>query len=239
MIVAIHQPNLFPWLGFFDKLNRADCFVYLDHVKSFRNRLQTKRVKVIMGGTPQWLTIPVRRSSGDEGMIPLSEMAISNEIPFASKHLKTLQQNYGKSEFFEHVFPLVEAYYLSEEPLLVKRNRAFIEAVCEQLAISTQRMDSSALPCKEQSTDLLIEIVQQLKGTTYMTGGGAGGYQEDEKFEQAGIKLIYQDFCHPTYAQLNTKEFVPGLSIIDALMNCGFEGVKVLLDKTKTQFVED
>ena len=40
--------------------------------------------------------------------------------------------------------------------------------------------------------------------------------------EDAGLELIYQDFEHPVYEQTNTPEFVPGLSVIDALMNCGF-----------------
>ena len=32
-ICAIHQPNFFPWLGYFDKTVRADIFVLLDDVQ--------------------------------------------------------------------------------------------------------------------------------------------------------------------------------------------------------------
>ena len=39
----------------------------------------------------------------------------------------------------------------------------------------------------------------------------------------AGLDLIYQNFEHPLYQQVNAREFVPGLSIIDAMMNCGIE----------------
>jgi len=41
--------------------------------------------------------------------------------------------------------------------------------------------------------------------------------------------LIYQEFQHPRYDQVNTAEFVPGLSVIDALMNCGFERTAELI----------
>ena len=83
--------------------------------------------------------------------------------------------------------------------------------------------------CIHDSTDLLIEIINKLNGTSYLCGNGAGGYQEDSKFEKADIKLQYQNFQHPVYNQFNTEGFIPGLSIIDPLMNIGYDGVKELL----------
>lgn len=60
---------------------------------------------------------------------------------------------------------------------------------------------------------------------------GAEGYQEDEKFAAQGIGLRYQNFVHPVYPQKNQDSFAPGLSIIDILMNQGFEWVKSWLNK--------
>jgi len=68
-----------------------------------------------------------------------------------------------------------------------------------------------------------------------LCGGGAGGYQADQKFADAGIELIYQDFQHPTYPQGDSAAFVPGLSIIDALMNCGFEHVSRLIEDASAE----
>jgi hypothetical protein len=87
----------------------------------------------------------------------------------------------------------------------------------------------STLNAKGSSTDLLISMVKSVGGTGYLCGGGASGYQEDEKFSLEGLTLKYQDFSHPVYLQFNTSEFVPGLSIIDALMNCGPEGTRALI----------
>lgn len=64
-----------------------------------------------------------------------------------------------------------------------------------------------------------------------MCGGGAEGYQEDAAFSSAGVGLIYQSFHHPIYPQVGTKEFVAGLSIIDAAMNLGWSGIKELLSR--------
>jgi hypothetical protein len=88
---------------------------------------------------------------------------------------------------------------------------------------------ASALKAEGSGTDLLVSITKNAGGTDYLCGGGASGYQEDEKFAAAGLDLIYQEFKHPRYEQVNSQEFVPGLSVIDALMNCGFERTAALI----------
>ena len=68
-------------------------------------------------------------------------------------------------------------------------------------------------------------------GKKYFCGGGAMGYQQDDAFEKAGIVLLYQNFVCPTYSQFERQNFISGLSIIDALMNLGLNGVRDLLIK--------
>ena len=75
----------------------------------------------------------------------------------------------------------------------------------------------------------MIAIVHSVGGTAYLAGGQASAYQEDEKFARAGLDLIYQDFQHPCYAQAHSRAFVAGLSIVDALMNCGWQDTRRLL----------
>ena len=66
-------------------------------------------------------------------------------------------------------------------------------------------------------------------GRTYLSGDGSQGYLEAELFSRAGIDLEYQQFQHPAYVQRGVTEFARGLSIIDALMSCGFTGVGEML----------
>src|SRR5581483_975536 len=40
MLVAIHQPQFLPWLGYLDKIDRADLFVVLDCVQFKKNEWQ-------------------------------------------------------------------------------------------------------------------------------------------------------------------------------------------------------
>ncbi|MGH9958885.1 MAG: WbqC family protein, partial [Pyrinomonadaceae bacterium] len=55
----------------------------------------------------------------------------------------------------------------------------------------------------------------------YLCGGGAAEYQDEKMFYDWGLSLKYQKFEHPTYHQIGNSDFVPGLSVLDALMNCG------------------
>lgn len=230
IIVSIHQPNFFPWLGFFQKIIRSDIFMLLDHVENNpRSSLWTKRVQIISNGRPYWLTIPLIRSK-EYNFQPINKMRIS-EIIKPEKHLKTIKQNYQNAPFFCDIFFLIENFYLSNNPLISERNIEFIELVCEKLSIKTERIKSSELSPQLSSTDLLIELIKKVKGTKYLYGGLGESYQESDKFAKKHIELIPQNFKHPTYPQLNTKEFIKGLSILDALMNIGFEGVKELLNQ--------
>jgi hypothetical protein len=89
---------------------------------------------------------------------------------------------------------------------------------------------ASELGVEGNATRLLIDLVRAVDGTAYLAGGGAGGYQEDALFAEAGIDLTFQGFEPPVYPQL-ANEPVPGLSIIDALMQCGADGVREMLNR--------
>lgn len=231
IIAAIHQPNFFPWLGFFDKIVRSDIFVILDHVTNRPNdAIWTKRVQIICNQNPYWLTIPLKKSKESE-FIPINQMQINSEEKFYQKHLRTIQQNYGKSPHFEEVIYLLNFFYNHDSDFIADRNIAFITKVCEVLEIKRTFVKSSDLDCQQASTELLAEICRKVRATSYLYGKGASNYQNNEILERKGIKPVAQNFIHPVYHQFNSSTVVPGVSIIDALMNCGIEGTKNLIVK--------
>src|SRR5205085_3184943 len=121
-IVAIHQPNFFPWLGFFNKMARADSFVLLDHTVNRPNdAIYTKRVTILNNNSEYWLTIPLLKPKGVE-FVPINEMRINLGDKFAGKQLKTIELNYKKAPFFNDVFPLVTSFYDHPSELISERN---------------------------------------------------------------------------------------------------------------------
>jgi hypothetical protein len=229
ILAAIHQPSFFPWLGFFDKIKRSGIFIILDNVQFPKTGgYWANRVMIMIDGSRQWLTIPIVRNYSGTRLI--NEMEINNLTRWREKMIKTININYRKAPFYSEVFPLISKLLSPEIVNLAKHNIRIIERLCDILEINIGKMlKASEIPSEGAATDLLISLVKQVGGNAYMCGGGAANYQEDEKFGLAGIKLVYQNFKHPEYSQFNSKTFVPGLSIIDALMNVGIEGVKVLM----------
>ena len=111
-----------------------------------------------------------------------------------------------------------------------KYNSSAILDICERIGLETHNIFwSSDLDHEGKSNKLLASLVKAVGCTTYMYGGGASIYQDETVFAEHGIQLKPQNFEHPQYHQFGNTSFIPGLSIIDALMNIGFEGVKDLL----------
>lgn len=228
-VVAIHQPNFFPWLGYFNKLARADIFIVLDNVQFPKTGgTWMNRVRLGISGTPDWVSMPVVRAY--HGVRLISEMKINNEIPWRNKLLRSVEQSYGRAPHFHMIFPFLADLIENPTDHLVEFNLKAVRALAAEVGLAKAEMAlGSSLNAQGQATDLLIAMVRAVGGTTYLCGGGAQGYQEDEKFAAAGVELVYQKFEHPTYPQTNLGYFHAGLSIIDTLMNCGLQKTRALI----------
>jgi len=232
-VVAIHQPNFFPWLGYFDKIARADVFVMLDHVQFPKSEGNwSNRVRLSVNGAPAWVTMPVVRDY--EGFRRIDEMRIDNRAPWRRKLTQLLRTNYGKAAFFKDAFAAAERWIENPTDSVVDYNLAAVTAICQRLGLeSSHIVRSSTLPVSGTKTDLLVSVVKAVKGTTYLSGDGSTGYQDDAAFAEAGIDLVHQRFTHPVYSQRADAPFMAGLSVLDALFHCGFEGTFAMLDSPR------
>lgn len=227
--VAIHQPNFFPWLGYFDKISRSDVFIFLDDVQYQKTGGSwSNRVKVLINCEGRWLTAPVDRSF--HGSRYINEMEFSSKENWRSKLIKSVASTYKRAPFFDEIYLVIGPLIQNPENNVAEYNIHAIKTLISALGYSTKSIiRSSDLRTESSSTERLIELIMGTHGQTYLCGGGSGDYQEDEAFDNAGIKLKYQNYLQPTYTQFGSQHFVAGLSIIDALMNLGFEGTRKLI----------
>jgi hypothetical protein len=229
-IVAIHQPNFFPWLGYFSKIARSDVFVFLDDVQFERSSSGTwsNRVRLLVGGRDAWFTVPVKRPHG--AVQRVDDVRIDAAQDWVGRFLKTVRTNYSRAPYFDAVFPIIERLCTAAGDRLADFNRTAVLTLWRELGLRSPRfVNASELHVTSSATDRLVDLVKAVGGSAYLVGGGAGGYQQDDRFARAGVRVMYQDFVHPEYPQRGTAAFVPGLSCIDALCQCGFAGTAALL----------
>ena len=231
-VVAAHQPNFLPWLGFFDKLVRADVLVLLDDVQLPRSGAGTwvNRVRMLVAGRPAWVTVPIVRAG--RGVQRILDVRVDDSQPWRRRILRTIETSYGRAPGFREAFPLVREIVSHPSDRIAELNERGIRLVADALGLDTGRLArSSRLQTREQGTELLIELTRLLGGTTYLSGDGADGYLQPERYDRRGLELRFQEFRHPVYPQRDDHT-VPGLSVVDALMHCGFEGTRRLLERT-------
>ena len=222
MIVSIHQPNYLPWLGYFNKIIKSDVFVIFDDVqfpigkKGFfgnRNQIKTNSGQL-------WLTVPVLDRSKCKNFNDIKV----NYNGWNEKHIKNIENFYRKSEYFDVYYKDIENILSQEYDNFSELSTKLITYFMNIMNINTKLVYSSEI-CKDvdlTGMDKIFYILEQLKADTYISSDGPGSrrYIKDEDFSDKNIKLIWQDFEHPTYKQMY-GDFISHLSIIDLLFNCG------------------
>ena len=230
MRVTILQPSYLPWLGFFEQMTRSDKFVLLDDVqytrRDWRNR---NKVRVKEGWV--WLTVPVQQKSRFSQS--LLETRIDNSVSWRRKHLETLRQHYCKAPFFEKYFPRCQQIYEKDWEFLFDLCLETIQFLKEEMGIETPLLRSSEMKLSGEKTERLVSICRELGATHYLSGESGSDYISQEDFSNPGIELEYQNYEHPVYPQ-RYPDFVPHLSAIDLLFNCGEQSLSILKqDKTE------
>ncbi len=225
--VVIHQPDFVPYLGFFHRFVSADLYLVLDHVQFVNATSQswTHRDKIKTAQGEKWLTLSVQKAPRDTA---INEIQLSDKVDWARNNLNLLAQNYRKAPYFMELFPLVEKLYEAPPSLLADFNLRSIEMLMDLLDLRRPLLRSSDLNPVGASNELLIDLLKKVEATHYLSGVGAKDYMRPDLFLEAGIKVIWQEFKHPVYPQ-QFGEFIPYLSTLDALFNCGVEGTRKLV----------
>jgi ribosomal protein S18 acetylase RimI-like enzyme len=217
--VSIHQPNFIPWLGYFYKIVSSDVFILLDDAE-YTSGSYLNRTQILIQGKPAWMTIPVIKQTAAIRRVQQADAR------WAEKHIKTIEANYRKTPFYDTYSGAIADVIRSQAGAsLAKLNIALIHLVCGWLGIRTRMVKSSSFGLSETSDDRLIRLVQLCGGRHYLSGKGGANYQSPGKFAQAGIDLFYTNFKPISYSQRGAEEFVPGLSVIDALFNVGGDSI--------------
>lgn len=215
--LVVLQPGYLPWLGFFDQMRRADIFVYYDDVQfdkhGWRNR---NRIKTPAG--PIWLTVPVRHHGKGQPLI--NEVEIDPTSHWPRKHIGSLKQYYAKAPYAHRYLPELAELLHRPWTRLLDLDLAVAGMMAGWLQLSVPVVCSSACGITGERSQRLVDLCRHFGATRYLSGAAARDYLDVELFARHGIAVAWQDYQHPIYPQ-QSEPFVPYLSAIDLLLNCG------------------
>lgn len=224
MIISVHQPQYIPWLGYFHKILDSDAFVFLENVQ-YKKREFQNRNKVRTKNGFIWLTVPV--ISKGRYYQRIKDVEIDNTKPWQRKHWEGIKFNYSGAEFFNDYARFFERLYNEKWNRLLDLNVEIVKFFLDCFRIKTPLYFEDTLNVSGEGTERIIGICKGLGAKKYLSGTGGKGYLDEDLFEKNGIELLYQNFTHPEYKQAYDG-FVPNLSAIDLLFNCGEKSMGIL-----------
>ncbi|XOV79178.1 MAG: WbqC family protein [Aestuariibacter sp.] len=218
-IIAISQSNYIPWKGYFDLINKADVFVFLDDVqytkRDWRNRNKIKTPEGV-----KWLSIPIETKN--KRFQKIREAKVVDSL-WAEKHWFTIKQFYQRAPFFRLYESEIQSAYeiASSQTYLSEINVLFIKTLCDLLGITTELLTLHNSDSISDASQRLVSICQDNQARSYLSGPAAKLYMNCELFEQANIDIHWMQYSqYPEYTQCYPP-FDHQVSILDCLYHLG------------------
>jgi hypothetical protein len=178
-------------------------------------------IKSLQG--PIRLKIPVQQTLGNK----INEVRTKDELGWKANHLSLIETNYRKAEFFDEIYADFKYLLMQDYQSLSDMNASIISFINIKLDINTELINSSELYISTTREEKILDLCGALNATVYYSGTGARAYQKEENFIKRGIELRYLEFKPFEYTQL-WSGYLKNVSIIDYLMNCGYDWKSVL-----------
>lgn len=230
MKVAVMQPYLFPYIGYFQMIKAVDKFVFYDDV-NFIKQGWINRNRILLNNKDFMFTVPLQKANS----FSLIKDTLINDKLYDGWNIKfqqTLTQNYKKAPYFEEVINIIHSILEKEHKSISDLAIESVSAISNYLQLNTEFILSSETYDNKELDRLerLISICKTEKATEYINAVGGQELYSKEDFKNHGIELHFIKSQPIEYTQFK-NEFVPWLSIIDVLMFNSVEEINEMLDK--------
>ena len=227
MTLAIMQPYLFSYIGYWQLINAVDTFVIFDDV-NFIKKGYINRNSILVGGKSQQITLELIGASQNK---LINEIKVGNN---SQKLLKTIEMSYKKAPYFDNVFSIIEDILNQEESNLAKFIGYSLQKISNYLEIDTKFIYSSSIEKDNElkAQDKVLDICKKLGTINYINAIGGKELYDKDKFEKQNIKLNFLVPEIQKYMQLES-EFISYLSIIDIIMFNNKDNISKMLMQYK------
>lgn len=229
MILAAHQPHYLPWLGYLDKIRRADKFLLVDHVqferRNFQNRTRVPAPNEAEGW--RWLTVPVVQDSREERIM---DKRLADDPHWRHKHCAALEHIYRRAPYYSEYGPALRSIIEAPRETLVDLNMALLRFFLDAFGIRTPvGLTSEMGPIPGTKSEFVLNMCRMAGADVYLSGEGACRQYLDEKaFRAGGVEIQWQGFRHPEYPRGKGEPQLPGITALDMLFHCGPDSAKLL-----------
>lgn len=226
--VAIMQPYLFPYIGYYQLLVAADCFIVYDDVQFIKGGW-INRNRLLINGTPFLFTVPLNSPSPNRN---ICEIDLGENALWYSKLLQTIAQGYHRAPYFEQVFALLERVLNNGSArTIADLIRVSFAEITAHLGLTIEIVPTSAHYGNQhlRSQERVLDICRLEQATDYVNAQGGRVLYNQEVFSRNGLQLHFLEPALRPYRQVGKGPFIPGLSIIDVLMNTSVDEANALL----------
>jgi len=217
-VVAVMQPYVFPYLGYLNLVCASDVFVFYDDVH-YIPRGWINRNRLLVGGAAHTFTVPVAQASQN---LLIRDVATHEFARFRSRFLRQLECAYRRAPHYEATRDLVQAVLALEAPGIAELAMRSVQLVCQRLGIQRCFVRSSERCAASRGApraERLIHITRSFGASRYVNSPGGAALYDPAAFAAQGVALRFVQAQLEPYAQVGGGPFVPGLSVLDALMH--------------------
>lgn len=216
--IAIMQPYFFPYIGYWQLIRAVDRFIIYDDVNYIKGGW-INRNRLLINGKPVYITVPLHQSSPNKR---ICDIALRPSPDWRNKLAKSVEMTYRQAPCFAEVFPIIEELIRHESDNLAHYLAHQLQTLAAFMGINTEFVVTSRCYKNEQLSGQarILDICKREEAATYINPQGGQALYEADTFRSAGIDLRFIVMRPIPYKQ-HALEFVPSLSIIDALMEIG------------------
>ncbi|SJK83786.1 WbqC family protein [Halomonas elongata] len=217
--LAVMQPYLFPYVGYFQLMYASDKFVIYDDVNYIKQGY-INRNTVLSQGQPQRFTVPVPGASSNK---KIKDLYYSSDV---KKTLSLLEQSYSKSPYFNEIYPIVHEVLVSPNRSIASLCEKSYQLIFEYLGLELQTYKSSDLDYERLGgrVERLVSLCKCLESEVYINSPGGRQLYAKGEFLEKNIELKFIKNNQAPYYQ-GQETFFPYMSIIDVMMWCSPEQV--------------
>ena len=225
MKCSIVQPTYLPWSGYFNLIYKTDIFIFLDDAQYSKGSWHNRNL-IINNSKRTWITVSLKKHKLNTN---LNKIYLHDLESWKKTHINLLKESYFKHPFYNCIEEIFNYFLTVKTNILSELNIVLIKFICEKLLITNKFVQSSHLEIKTQDrTDKLIDILENLNVSEYLSPKGSALYLLDDNFyNKTKINLKFNNYKTNEYPQHCSKNnYQDKLSIIDVIAYLGWSGAK-------------